>query len=264
LTVRSPMDFVSAIESNLHHFYEFAATSANLELVKEKDYSWVRNRNSAWPNWIFRLNREMLDQEEFIKSLTCRIKNKEIPPFLVTLEPDNPEKFYALTAKYGMKQINRWTGMAITIDDYKPLQEKGKRNPILEVLNRDVIGDWISVVNSSLFNSTTLEMEIVEKLYQRGPLKLYLGYENKFPVSTSMSFETGSIAGLYMIATMETYRGKGWGTFLTEYAMEKCFQNNCRVIILHASAMGEPVYRKIGFKEYCKFGILWMVGKSYR
>lgn len=258
------MDLVSAIESNLHHFYEFAAASANLELVKEKDYSWVRNTNSAWPNWIFRLNRELLDQEEFIKSLTDRIKNNEIPPFLVTLEPAQPERFYALALKYGMKQINRWTGMALEKADYKPLPPGSERNNILEVSNSDIINDWISVVNNSLFNSTTLETTIVEKLYKRGPLKLYLGYENKFPVSTSMSFETGSVAGLYMIATLESYRGKGWGTILTRYAMEKCFQNNAREIILHASAMGEPIYRKIGFKEYCKFGILWMVGRSYR
>lgn len=258
------MDIVSAIESNLHYFYEFAATSAGLELVKEKDYSWVRNRNSAWPNWIFRLNREMLGQEEFIKSLADRIKNKEIPPFLVTLEPDNPERFYALAAKYGLKQINRWTGMAIAKDDYKPLPERDAGNNIFEVCNAEIINDWINVVNNSLFNSTTLEKEIVEKLYQRGPLKLYLGYENNLPVSTSMSFENSSIAGLYMIATMENHRGKGWGTSMTRYAMEKCFQNNIRLIILHASAMGEPVYRKMGFKEYCKFGILWMVGRSYR
>jgi ribosomal protein S18 acetylase RimI-like enzyme len=258
------MDFTSVIESNLHHFYEFAAASAALELVKETDYSWVRNRDSAWPNWIFRLNREMLDQEEFIKSLTDRIKNKEIPPFLVTLEPDQPERFYALAEKYGMKQINRWTGMAITKEDYKPLPERGERHTIVEVHNNDIISDWISVVNSSLFNSTTLETTIVEKLYQRGPLKLYLGYQNKFPVSTSMSFETGSTAGLYMIATMEIYRGKGWGTLLTRYAMDKCFQNNTHMIILHASKMGERIYRNIGFKEYCKFGILWMVGRSYR
>ncbi len=258
------MDFTSAIESNLHQFYEFAAASANLELVKEKDYSWVRNRDSAWPNWIFRLNREMLDQEEFIKSLTDRIKNKEIPPFLVTLEPDQPQHFYALAHKYGMKQINRWTGMAIAKEDYKHLPEGSVRHNILEVPNTDIISDWISVVNSSLFNSTTLETEIVERLYQQGPLKLYLGYENKLAVSTSMSFETGPTAGLYMIATMESHRGKGWGTLLTRYAMDKCFQNNARLIILHASAMGEPIYRKLGFKEYCKFGILWMAGRNYR
>lgn len=264
MTVRLQMDIVSAIESNLHHFYEFAAASASLELTREKDYSWVRNRASAWPNWTFRLNREKLDQEPFIKSLTDRIRNKEIPPFLVTLEPDHPEKFYSIAAKYGMKQINRWTGMAIHADDYKPLPGKNEMHSILEVHNTDTLHDWINVVNNSLFNSTTLETAIVEKLYMRGPLKLYLGYENKFPVSTSMSFEAGSTAGLYMIATMENFRRKGWGAVLTRYAMEKCFQNNIRMVILHASAMGEPVYRKIGFKECCKFGILWMVGKSYR
>jgi GNAT superfamily N-acetyltransferase len=264
LTVRSQMDIVSAIESNLHRFYEFTAARADLELVQEKDYSWVRNRNSAWPNWIFRLNVDLLDQEKFIISLTDRIKNKEIPPFLVTLEPDNPERFYALAAKYGMKQINRWTGMAIAKEDYIPLPGFSSDYKILEVSDAEIIKDWIGVVNNSLFNSTTLENEIVEKLYQQGPLKLYIGYENNCPVSTSMSFESGSVAGLYMIATMERYRGKGWGSMLTRFTMEKCFQNNIRLIILHASAMGEPIYSNIGFKEYCKFGIVWMVGKSYR
>ena len=258
------MDIVSAIESNLHHFYEYAAASASLELVKEDNYSWVRNRNSAWPNWIFRLNRELLDKEEFIRLLTDRIKNKEIPPFLVTLEPDNPELFYTLAGKYGMKQINRWTGMAISPKDYRPLAELNQDQKVVEVNNIDVINDWIHVVNNSLFNSTTLETEIIEKLYRKGPLRLFLGYENMYPVSTALSFQTDSTAGLYMIATMERYRGKGWGTILTRFAMEKCFQNNSRLIILHASAMGEPIYRKIGFKEYCKFGILWMVGKSFR
>jgi GNAT superfamily N-acetyltransferase len=258
------MDFVTAIESNLHHFYEFAAASAKLELVEERDYSWVRNRNSAWPNWIFRLNRELLENEEFLKILTDRIKNKEIPSFLVTLEPNNPERFYSVAEKYGMKQINRWTGMAISKEEYNPLTERNGRCHIVEVQNSDTINDWIYVVNNSLFNSTTLETDIVEKLYRQGPLKLFLGYENNYPVSTALSFQTGPVAGLYMIATMESHRKKGWGTLLTKFAIERCFENNAGSIILHASAMGEPVYRKIGFKEFCKFGILWMVGRTYR
>jgi len=258
------MNSTSAIESNLYQFYEFAATMGDLELVKERDYSWVRNRNSAWPNWTFRLNRDLLIREEFIKSLTDRIKSKEIPPFIVTREPDDTERFYALTGKYGLKQINSWTGMAISKDDYKPSPPNPERHVITEVRNTEVLMDWIDVVNNSLFNSTTLEPGIVEKLFQEGPLKLYLGYENRYPVSTSMSFENGSTAGLYMIATMENYRGKGLGTKLTRYAMDRCFQNKTELIILHASAMGEKIYRKIGFKEYCKFGILWMVGRNYR
>jgi hypothetical protein len=258
------MDFVSAIESNLHQFYECAAAKGDLELVKECDYSWVRNSNSAWPNWIFRLDRELLTREEFIKSLTGRIKSREIPPFLVTLEPDNPEQFYALAEKYGMKQINRWTGMAISMEEYLPVFDNPVHPDIIEVRNTNHLNDWVGVVNASLFNSTVLETEIMEKLYREGPLKLYLGYENTVPVSTSLSFEYGSIAGLYMVATMESHRGKGMGTLLTRYAMDRCFQNKNELIILHASAMGESIYRKIGFKEYCKFGILWMVGRSYR
>ena len=258
------MDFISDIESNLYQFYEFTAKRGDLELVKERDFSWVRNKSSAWPNWIFKLNRDHLIQEKFVESLATRIKKQEIPPYLITLEPEDTREFYALTEKYGMRQIMRWTGMAITKDEYIASDSSHISPNIIQVRDKESLKDWLHVVNSALYSSNSLVNTLLEKLYLKDPFKLYLAYENGDPVSTSMSFQQSSVAGLYMISTMENHRGKGYGTELTRYAMQKCFQNKSERIILHASAMGEKVYRKIGFKEYCKFGILWMVGKDYR
>jgi ribosomal protein S18 acetylase RimI-like enzyme len=258
------MDFISAIESNLYQFYEFTARRGDLELIKEHDFSWVRNQKSAWPNWIFRLNRDQLTEEKFIASLAARIKKQEIPPYLITLEPDNAREFYALAEKYGLRQIMRWTGMAITKDEYLAAPSSHVYEDIIHVRDKESLKDWLHVVNSALYSSNSLVTELLEKLYLEDPFRLYLGYENDDPVSTSLSFQKSSVAGLYMIATMENHREKGYGSGLTRYAMERCFQNKSECIILHASAMGEKVYRKIGLREYCKFGILWMVGKDYR
>jgi GNAT superfamily N-acetyltransferase len=258
------MDLVSAIESNLYQFYEYTAARGDLELVKERDFSWVRNRSSAWPNWIFRLNPEQLMQEKFIEYLAARIKRQEIPPYLITLEPEDSNKFYTLAEKYGLRQIMRWTGMAIHKDEYLTEASSHFFPDIIRVRDKESLKDWLHVVNSALYSSNSLVNTLLEKLYNKDPFRLYLACENGDPVSTSLSFRQSSVAGLYMIATMESHRGKGYGTQLTRFAMDKCFQNKSELIILHASAMGEKVYRKIGFKEYCKFGILWMVGRDYR
>lgn len=258
------MNLVFEIESNLYQFYEFTARRGDLELVKESDYSWVRNKSSAWPNWIFKLNPEQLMQEKFLENLAARIKNQEIPPYLITLEPEDAKEFYARAEKYGLRQIMRWTGMAILKDEYFTAASGHVPPDIIQVRDQESLKDWLHVVNSALYSSNSLVTALLEKLYLEDPFKLYLGYENGAAVSTSLSFEKSSVAGLYMIATLENHRQKGYGNALTRYAMEKCFQNKCECIILHASTMGEKVYRKIGFKEYCKFGILWMVGRDFR
>ena len=258
------MDFISAIESNLYHFYEFTATNGGLELVNERDFSWVRNKSATWPNWIFRLNPELLMQEKFLENLAVRIKNQEIPPYLITLEPENAKEFYTRAEKYGLRQIMRWTGMAIMKDEYFTAASGHVPPDIIQVRDEKSLKDWLHVVNSALYSSNSLVVTLLEKLYLKDPFKLYLGCENGDPVSISLSFEKSHVAGLYMIATMENHRGKGYGTELTRYAMDRCFQNKCECIILHASSMGEKIYRRIGFKEYCKFGILWMVGRDYR
>jgi hypothetical protein len=42
---------------------------------------------------------------------------------------------------------------------------------------------------------------------------------------------------------------------MTLAAMRKAADLGCRVAVLRASQMGVGVYRRIGFKEYCKLGL---------
>lgn len=258
------MDFIKAIESNLHQFYEFIAIKGGLELSREDHYSVVRNNQYSWPNWVFRPDRELLPEEDFIQPLTDKIKTGEIPSFLVTLEPDNPAKFYLLMEQYGMRQIYTWKGMAIEKDNYHDFDHHGHDFIIVEVSTDELLAEWINVVNTALFNSKSLDFGLMKCLYQQEQINLYLGIVSGSPVATSLSFQNDDIAGLYMIATMPEYRGKGYGTIITCHTIEHCFRQDARYIILHSSPLAENIYRKIGFREYCKFGILWMVGKEYR
>jgi GNAT superfamily N-acetyltransferase len=44
-------------------------------------------------------------------------------------------------------------------------------------------------------------------------------------------------------------RGRGLATQLLEQAVEVCKENNVRVITLHASKFGRPIYEKFGFTQ---------------
>ena len=80
-------------------------------------------------------------------------------------------------------------------------------------------------------------------------------------VSTALTFMEGDVAGLYLIGTDEACRRRGFGTAVTLFAIRDCFNEGAENIILHATRMGESVYRNIGFKKYCYFDIMWYTGK---
>ena len=63
---------------------------------------------------------------------------------------------------------------------------------------------------------------------------------------------TGATAGLYNIATLEPARGRGVGYAVTAALLAEGRARGCTESILHASPLGLPVYRRLGFVEVCR------------
>jgi GNAT superfamily N-acetyltransferase len=49
--------------------------------------------------------------------------------------------------------------------------------------------------------------------------------------------------------TAPAARGRGLATQLLQHAVDECIQANVRVITLHASKFGRPIYEKFGFTQ---------------
>lgn len=84
------------------------------------------------------------------------------------------------------------------------------------------------------------------------PLRVYLGWFEGQPVATSMMFLGAGVAGLYAVGTVEAVRGKGIGGEITARPLREARAAGYRAAILHASSMGLSVYKRMGFREYCK------------
>jgi ribosomal protein S18 acetylase RimI-like enzyme len=57
------------------------------------------------------------------------------------------------------------------------------------------------------------------------------------------------VAGIYAVATDEPMRGRGYGRALTLAAMHAGREMGLDTAVLMASELGQPVYRRIGFRE---------------
>jgi hypothetical protein len=80
------------------------------------------------------------------------------------------------------------------------------------------------------------------------------------PASAAMATLSHGIGGVYWVGTTKKTRGKGFGEHCTRVVGDAAFDLGARKVILQASKFGEPVYRKIGYREITRYP--WFVCAS--
>lgn len=76
----------------------------------------------------------------------------------------------------------------------------------------------------------------------------WLVYRDGQPVATGqMHLGSEGLAGLYRVSTIPAARGGGFGRAVTLVMMQEAQAAGYRWIVLAASGLGEPMYRKLGY-----------------
>ena len=89
---------------------------------------------------------------------------------------------------------------------------------------------------------------IGDKLWSLDGARVYTGYADGRPVSSGFSVQTGETLGIFTIATERDARGRGFGAAMTGRLIADGAETGCTVAVLQASAMGRPIYERIGFR----------------
>ena len=75
--------------------------------------------------------------------------------------------------------------------------------------------------------------------------------------SGALAILSHGVAGVYWVGTVEEGRGQGLGDACTRYVTRAAFEAGARLVCLQASAQGEPIYLRMGYREVTRYA--WWV-----
>lgn len=83
----------------------------------------------------------------------------------------------------------------------------------------------------------------------------YIGWVGGEPAGTAMRLSAHGIAGVFNVSTVPAFRRRGIGEALTWRAALDGRVDGCLASALQASEMGEPIYRRMGYREICRYTV---------
>jgi GNAT superfamily N-acetyltransferase len=82
------------------------------------------------------------------------------------------------------------------------------------------------------------------------PWRHFLAWLDGAPVATASLFLAAGVAGVYFVLTVPAARRRGVGAAITLAALDAARARGYRIAVLGSSPMGEPLYRRLGFRGY--------------
>jgi GNAT superfamily N-acetyltransferase len=82
---------------------------------------------------------------------------------------------------------------------------------------------------------------------------IVVGYLSGAPAGCAMVMMSHSIAGINWVGTIQSARGKGIAEACTRAVTNEALRRGAQFVVLQASTFGEPLYRRMGFREITRY-----------
>jgi GNAT superfamily N-acetyltransferase len=240
------------IEDNLYSLYEDLAKSGLVDTGTAGGCRYVRHVGSAWPNMAY--PGESIGGVD-LAALVEAVKAKSCPRLILFEEAAVTTEGLAEMSRFRFVPAAHWINMTVTLEGMtvalgaQDTQRNGKLEcRIADTRNAAEWDDWSIVAEEVLFKKEKLAADLFRYGCERGFFKLMIGYYDGQPVSTTLLYK-GKLAGVYMVATLPSFQGKGLGKELMGFTGSVASAEGYSDLVLHSTKAGLPLYERLGFQK---------------
>ena len=169
------------------------------------------------------------------------------------LGPKTARRLNRIFEKHGMECIADSPGMEAV--DLPPVRRGLPRLSYRRVNDERTRRDFSQIVSVCFHIPPPIAKAVYEPAdIWGGPLEVWLGYEGDFAVTSAALIEAAGVLGIYSVATLPAWRGRGLAEGIMRHAIEdRRLRGCCAPLVLQSSPSGLELYKRLGFKKTTRF-----------
>jgi ribosomal protein S18 acetylase RimI-like enzyme len=255
----SPSAMEKAIEESLFAFYENLSCSSLFEVHLDADMLWTLTDVSDW-SMFNSIVRAQLDKEcigTAIEAVIARGRSRNVPLMWWVGPETRPANISDDLNEHGFELVDESPGMAVDLLTIPPIPTGPSDLIINQVQDIESLKIWCQVSAAGFEMTNSAEHAWMDAFNSIGlgtnvPFRHYLGWLKGEAVATSSLLLDAGVAGIYNVATLPMARRLGIGFSISLTSLHEARSIGYRISVLQSSEMAVGVYRRLGFKEYCK------------
>ena len=156
----------------------------------------------------------------------------------------------------GVSQFGNSPGMALDA----PLPDAPVPSDVIVVkVESETHAREFAEVNGAAYATYGMPPEVATKqfadaaFFRQPHVAAFVAYVGDVAAAAAMVFVTHGVAGIYWVGTTPAARGRGLAALVTRVAGNAGFAMGAQVAALQASVMGEPIYRRMGYREITRY-----------
>lgn len=153
-----------------------------------------------------------------------------------------------LLTQLGFKGPQPTPEMVMNLNQYAPVDMRSPDREVVVADTADRYEKWIGVAAGWINVDRSIIDAFFTPLIQTGKFIPFLAFYKGEPAATSLVYCGNAGAALYCLGTLSPFRSLGLGSAVTHACLCAAKNQHIDKAVLYASALGKPLYEKIGFK----------------
>lgn len=254
LTDRTPAALAAAVhDAMIEHIVSIPSVLPEWQLEQDGPFTLLYHRHAPTPlDGIIRAQLDPQQADAQIAAVLARFRRKGRSVFWITGAPqelpDLPQRLQA----HGLHLLDTVPGMAVDLAELpaaEPLPAGLTITPVRDDADHATLAQLQVDTMGEAFGPRAM-LKRAFGLDAAGAVQHYLSRLNERPVAAATAVYAGGVLALYGIGTLPDVRGRGVGRAITLHACLEARRRGYQIATLHATPLGLPVYRKLGFTEH--------------